>query len=274
MVDNSEQVHIIGSNGFIGKALKRSVNVDKIICWSHQSKDYFIDIYEEESWMNLLKLNPKRLILLSWPGLPNYNETFHVTKNLPQLIKLLELLIINGLKKIVVTGTCYEYGLKNGKLSEDISAEPVSQYGIAKNCLLHSLRNLCTLNSVNWCWGRIFYPFGPEQNEKSLIPSLIKAIKNNDDFFRISSGKQLRDFIHVDEVAKILIFMIENDDLKGIYNIGSGEPKSIIDFVKEIKRERNSNINIITNYYKDRKDEPQEFWADMQKLNKVYKTLK
>ena len=274
MVDNSEQVHIIGSNGFIGKALKRSVNVDKIICWSHQSKDYFIDIYEEESWMNLLKLNPKRLILLSWPGLPNYNETFHVTKNLPQLIKLLELLIINGLKKIVVTGTCYEYGLKNGKLSEDISAEPVSQYGIAKNCLLHSLRNLCTLNSVNWCWGRIFYPFGPEQNEKSLIPSLIKAIKNNDDFFRISSGKQLRDFIHVDEVAKILTFLMENDDMQGIYNIGSGEPKSIIDFVKEIKRERNSNINIITNYYKDRKDEPQEFWADMQKLNKVYKTLK
>tara|TARA_B100000212_G_scaffold335314_1_gene307112 strand:+ start:6394 stop:7218 length:825 start_codon:yes stop_codon:yes gene_type:complete len=274
MVDNSEQVHIIGSNGFIGKALKRSVNVDKIICWSHQSKDYFIDIYEEESWMNLLKLNPKRLILLSWPGLPNYNETFHVTKNLPQLIKLLELLIINGLKKIVVTGTCYEYGLKNGKLSEDISAEPVSQYGIAKNCLLHSLRNLCTLNSVNWCWGRIFYPFGPEQNEKSLIPSLIKAIKNNDDFFRISSGKQLRDFIHVDDVAKILIFLIENDVMNGIYNIGSGKPKSIIDFVKEIKRERNSNINIITNYYKDRKDEPQEFWADMQKLNKVYKTLK
>ena len=269
-----EPIHIIGSNGFIGKALKRSINADKIICWSHQSKDYFIDIYEEESWMNLLKLNPKRVILLSWPGLPNYNGTFHVTKNLPQLIKLLELLIINGLKKIVITGTCYEYGLKNGKLSEDISAEPVSQYGIAKNCLMHSLRNLCSSNSVNWCWGRIFYPFGPEQNENSLIPSLIKAINNNDDFFRISSGKQLRDFIHVDEVAKILIFLIENDDMKGIYNIGSGEPKSIIDFVKEIKRERNSSINIITNYYKDRKDEPQEFWADMQKLNKIYKTLK
>ena len=274
MVNLQDPIHIIGSHGFIGKALKRGINADKIICWSHQSKSYFIDIYEEESWMNLLKFNPKRVILLSWPGLPNYNATFHVTKNLPQLIKLLELLIINGLKKIVITGTCYEYGLKNGKLSEDISAEPVSQYGIAKNCLMHSLRNLCSSNSVNWCWGRIFYPFGPEQNENSLIPSLIKAINNNDDFFRISSGKQLRDFIHVDEVAKILIFLIENDDMKGIYNIGSGEPKSIIDFVKEIKRERNSSINIITNYYKDRKDEPQEFWADMQKLNKIYKTLK
>ena len=274
MVNFQDPIHIVGSHGFIGKALKRIINADKLICWSHQSKDHFIDIYEDESWMNLLRLKPKRVILLSWPGLPNYNSTFHITRNLPQLLKLLELLILNGLKKVVITGTCYEYGLNNGKLSEDISVEPVSQYGIAKNCLMHSSRNLCSLNSVNWCWGRIFYPFGPEQNENSLIPSLIKAINNNDNFFRISSGKQLRDFIHVDEVAKILIFLMENDDLKGIYNIGSGEPKSIIDVVKEIKKERNSSINIITNYYKDRDDEPQEFWADMQKLNNVYKNLK
>ena len=67
---------------------------------------------------------------------------------------------------------------------------------------------------------------------------------------------------------------MENDDMKGIYNIGSGKPKSIIDVVKEIKKERNSSIKIITNYYKDRDDEPQEFWADMQKLNNVYKNLK
>ena len=87
---------------------------------------------------------------------------------------------------------------------------------------------------------------------------MIKAINNNDDFFRISSGKQLRDFIHVDEVAKILIFLIENDDMKGIYNI-VGNPNPLL-ILQEIKRERNSSINIITNYYKDRKDEPQEFW--------------
>tara|TARA_Y100001978_G_scaffold197089_1_gene207423 strand:+ start:777 stop:1601 length:825 start_codon:yes stop_codon:yes gene_type:complete len=274
MVKTQDPIHIIGSRGFIGKALERSINADKIICWSHQSKNYFIDIYEDESWTHLLRLNPKRVILASWPGLPNYNSIFHVTRNLPQMLKLLELLILNGLKKIVVTGTCYEYGLKSGKLSENMPAEPVSQYGIAKNCMMHSLRNLCSLNSVNWCWGRIFYPFGPEQNEKSLIPSLMKAIDNNDDFFRMSSGKQVRDFIHVDEVAKILFFLIENDNMKGIYNIGSGKPKSIIELVNEIKRKRNSRINIVTNYYKDRVNEPQEFWADMQKLNKVYKNFK
>ena len=88
---------------FYWQSTLKGINADKIICWSHQSKNYFIDIYEEESWMNLLKFNPKRVILLSWPGLPNYNATFHVTKNLPQLIKLLKLLIINGLKKIVIT---------------------------------------------------------------------------------------------------------------------------------------------------------------------------
>ena len=49
MVNFQDPFHIVGSHGFIGKALKRIINPDKIICWSHQSKDHFIDIGTSQS---------------------------------------------------------------------------------------------------------------------------------------------------------------------------------------------------------------------------------
>ena len=268
MVDNSKQIHIIGSNGFIGRSIKKYSKNKNIIYWSHSSKKNFLDIHNEETWTKLLNQKPAKVLLLSWPGLPNYNSKFHLEINLPQLIKLIEKLSLNNLKKIVVTGTCYEYGLLEGQLSEDINPNPVNQYAIAKNFLRMHLQKLCEDLKLNWIWTRLFYTYGPNQNENSLIPSLLKAIENNEKTFNISSGKQSRDFIHVREVVNLLLFVINNQLDNGIYNIGSGKPMSILEKVQEIKEEQKSDIEIITNYYKDREDEPLSFWANMQKLNK------
>ena len=67
-------------------------------------------------------------MLLSWPGLPNYNEIFHVTRNLTACIALFEQLAASGLKRILVAGSCYEYGLQNGPLKEDQPTDPQSCY--------------------------------------------------------------------------------------------------------------------------------------------------
>ena len=115
----TDKIHLIGSNGFIGKNLVKNYPNNDFILWSHSNNkntNYF-DLYDEQSWLDLIKQRPKLVILLSWPGLPNYNDAFHVSRNLPACIKLFETLKKNGLKKIVVTGTCYEYGLSNGSVN-------------------------------------------------------------------------------------------------------------------------------------------------------------
>ena len=40
-----------------------------------------------------------------------------------------------GVKNLLIAGTCYEYGLKNGALNEAISTEPQNSYAIAKDSL-------------------------------------------------------------------------------------------------------------------------------------------
>ena len=130
-------IHLVGSEGFIGRAIQREAHAFQLHCWSHRQSDpeHYFDMLNPSSWEALLKFKPTRLILLSWPGLPNYQEKFHVTRNLPACVELLDKLVKVGLKRLVVAGTCYEYGLQNGPLNESQLTNPTNCYAIAKDSL-------------------------------------------------------------------------------------------------------------------------------------------
>ena len=254
-------IDIIGAGGFIGKNIQRFQNNNNLIKWSHSSKEYNFDIYDQNSWENLFNTKPKKILFLSWPGLPNYDSTSHVVKNLPVMINFFEQLIRRDVERIVVTGTCYEYGIMTGKLSENFPVEPINQYAIAKNTLRQVLQKLCHENNVSFAWARLFYPYGEFQNPKSLIPSLKRAIKNNEKIFTIGSGDQIRDFIPIEKVVNYLLFLVNNIAIEGIFNIGSGKPTSIKSLVEEIVETENSSINILENLDKNRINESHEFWV-------------
>lgn len=266
MVDN--KIHLIGSEGFIGKSIQKISINQELVNWSHSSKENYFNIFENSSWSRILDMKPQRIIFLSWPGLPNYDSDFHLTHNLPAIVNFFESIIYSGVKRIVFTGTCYEYGDKSGMLSEFDSPEPICHYGISKNLLRIIIQNMCENNSVSWAWTRIFYPYGKMQNPDSLFPSLIRSIKEKDEFFTISSSSKKRDFINVKKVAEYLL-LLSNTREDGIFNIGSGKPQLVYDFVDNIIKENKSNIKIIKDSSLDRKNEPNEFWADVKKINNL-----
>src|SRR5690606_29005941 len=69
---------------------------------------------------------PDALVHLAWEGLPNYKALFHFEENLPRHYRFLKNLVINGLKDITVTGTCFEYGMQEGSLKETDEAKPAN----------------------------------------------------------------------------------------------------------------------------------------------------
>ena len=264
-------IHLIGSEGFVGRAIQRQTGVSNLECWSHHlptTKNHF-DLLDTSTWNDLLNHEPSCVILLAWPGLPNYQSTFHITRNLPACISLVEGLIGRGLQRLVIAGTCYEYGLQNGPLREDQLTNPHNPYAIAKDCLRRTIASLCDSNDISWRWLRIFYPFGQGQNPNSLLPSLQSAIKDGDISFPLSSGRQLRDFIPVDDVAKQLLFLTSHPSAHGVYNGGSGQAISIREFAEQNICHLRSNIKLDIGHYPDRNDEPLAFWADMNKFNSL-----
>lgn len=269
--DVPSTIHILGSQGFLGRALQDVSAAQPLRCWSHRESnpDQHFNLLDPESWNALLHSKPTHVILLSWPGLPNFDQPFHVTRNLPACLHLIDQLISVGLKRLIVTGTCYEYGLQNGPLKEDMLTDPVNCYGIAKDSLRRLIQNLYTDISLQWCWARIFYPTGIGQNPSSLIPSLIQAIKDGHKTFAMSSGRQLRDFIDVQDVARQLVLLALHPHATGVYNIGSGIPISVYEKAQSIVAKHTSNIELVRGVSPDRMDEPLAFWADTTKIQRL-----
>jgi GDP-L-fucose synthase len=85
--------------------------------------------------------------------------------------------------------------------------------------------------------------YGPNDNfskeSSHVIPGLIRRMvdaknKSFKEFQIWGSGKPLREFLYVDDLAKAIEFIIENDIDENLINIGSGEEISILDLAKKI----------------------------------------
>ena len=268
-------IHLLGSEGFIGRTLQREAGDLSMHCWSHRQSDpdYYFDLLDPSSWQILLKKNPTHAILLSWPGLPNYQGLFHVSRNLPACIKLIEQLVEGGLQRLVVAGTCYEYGLQNGPLKEDQLTDPVNCYAVAKDSLRRVIASRYSKEDLQWCWARIFYPIGHGQNPVSLLPSLLKALEAGETSFPMGSGRQLRDFIDVRQVARQLLTLVMHRDASGVYNVGSGVPRSILEVAEEAIAAHGRSILLQRGVYPDRSDEPLAFWAHIDKYHSLQQTI-
>jgi len=267
-------IHLLGSEGFIGQAVRReAIDID-LHSWSHRqaASNHHFDLLNPSTWEPLLSQCPSHVILLSWPGLPNYQEPFHVSRNMPACVHLLEQLVAAGLQRIVIAGTCYEYGMQNGPLQEDQATEPTNCYAIAKDCLRRTMANICEANNIACCWLRIFYPYGNGQNPKSLLPSLQSAIEEGAPSFAMSSGRQLRDFVAVEDVAQQLLLLATHPLAHGIYNGGSGQARSLRELVESKILELGGMIRVQFGIYPDRDDEPLAFWADMSRMNFLRQT--
>jgi len=265
-------IHLLGSEGFIGRSVQREAGTVPFHFWSHKESDpnHHFNLLDSSTWYSLLNSRPTHAIFLSWPGLPNYQQTYHVTRNLPACVDLIDKLVNKGLQRLVVAGTCYEYGMHNGSMKEDQLTDPVNSYAIAKDSLRRLIEIRYSKDVLQWCWARIFYPFGHGQNPNSLLPSLKRAIEEGHSLFPMSSGRQIRDFVHVDQVAKVLLELITNSNAAGIYNCGSGKPISLREFAEEYISNSSSAIKLELGSRQDRDDEPFAFWADMDKTNALF----
>ena len=186
-------------------------------------------------------------------------------RNLPATIELIEQLVCSGLEHIVIAGTCYEYCLQNGEMNEYQHTDPINCYAIAKDSVRRVVTYLCNRNNVNLAWLRIFYPYGEGQNPSSLLPSLDNAIKTKEPFFSMSSGRQLRDYISVEDVADKLLLLASHPNAKGIYNAGTGKPRSIREILESRIKSLGSPIILMAGDIPDRLDEPLAFWAGLDR---------
>ena len=211
---------------------------------------------------------PDILIHLAWDGLPNYRSLHHFETVLPKHYRFLKILIEAGLPSLLVTGTCLEYGMQSGPLSEDMVTLPGNPYGYAKDALRRQLEFLKSTKSFTLTWARLFYVYGEGQPMNSLYPQLKDAILRKEPLFNMSGGEQLRDYLPIDEVARLLVALARNQADSGIVNVCSGEPISVRKLVEGWLEENGWEIKLNLGYYHYPDYEPMAFWGERQKLDR------
>ena len=109
-----------------------------------------------------------------------------------------------------------------------------------------------------WVGLKFFNVYGPNEHHKgdmrSIINKTFPLVSNNQQISLFKShnpnylnGEQLRDFIYVKDCTKIITWILNTSSISGIFNIGTGQPRSFNELIHALakKLEKNPNIQYI-----------------------------
>ncbi|MFK5857315.1 MAG: NAD(P)-dependent oxidoreductase [Bacteroidota bacterium] len=267
-------VAVTGAGGFIGCHLLTELSVynalnitaivrpgTQLVDKKYAQKWVFMDISQPPENAYEVMGKPDVLIHLPWQGLSNYHSHEHFESELPMQYNFLKSLVEQGLKNLLVTGTCLEYGMQMGALSSGSITQPITAYGFAKDMLRQQLAFLQSQHKFNLTWARLFYLYGDNQADSSLLSQLKKAVQRGETKFKMSGGEQLRDYLPIDKVAHQLVYLAQQQQNLGVVNVCSGQPVSIRKLVEKWLKENNWNIELELGYYPYPDYEPLAFWG-------------
>ncbi len=248
------KILVFGSNGLVGSSLVNQIKKNKEIeLFASTRKD--TDLFNPDQTKKIIR-NFKPEIVINCAAMVGgivANNSFRsefLINNLKININIFESLIDLPKTNIINLGSSCIYPLnapnpiKETSLMEGKLEPTNSPYAMAKLTAIelgdalekqygHKVLDLMPTNL-----------YGPNDNFSSdkshVIPGLISRmheskIKNYDQFYVWGSGKPLREFLYVDDLADAIMFLIKNDVKSGIYNVGSNEEISISDLTKIIK---------------------------------------
>ena len=174
-----------------------------------------------------------------------------------------------GLRSLSVMGTMHEVGYWEGPINESTPCKPQSQYGIAKNALPQSLMLSMEEAACKLHWLRAYYITGDEAHGSSIFAKLAQAEEEGKKTFPFTSGKNLYDFIDVDELAHMIVAASVQDEINGIINVCTGKPQSLADRVERFLQEKHYKIRLEYGAYPDRPYDSPGTWGDATKINQI-----
>lgn len=264
---------ITGGAGFIGSNLvnklvsKSNYEIVSVDHNNEKNKNYFLnDNFKKilpEDLEIFIKNNKKKIIAIVHLGA----ITSTTEKNLDLIIKNnLELSIFlwswckKNNKRLIYASSAATYG-DGSNLFDDREDDqylsklnPLNLYGWSKQ-IFDRLINKKKEQPPQIVGLKFFNVYGPNENHKGSMKSIVlkihqtiskgmdvKLFKSHNENYK--DGEQLRDFIYVKDVVSIIEWFIDNPKLNGLFNVGTGVPRSFNDIAKVVFSNSNKREKI------------------------------
>lgn len=281
------QVLITGGAGFIGanlvnKLLELNYNINLVVkpstnLWRIKNILSQINIYE----LDLLDISKlKKTIKRINPSAIFHLATYSSYRDQQTSIEMVDanikgtLNLLNATKDInydifVNTGSSSEYGIKDVPMTEFDLLEPISIYAATKASATLLSQVFAKIHSKSIVTLRPFSVYGPLEEEKRFIPTIIKSVIENKPI-KLTPGAQRRDFIFIQDVVDIYIkTMSYGKKLSGqILNIGTGIEHTNDEVVQELFKVTGKKVKIEKGAFPKRLWDTSHWVANTSKVKK------
>lgn len=163
------------------------------------------------------------------------NPIEDANRNILGSIKILELSKKYSVKKIIAASSAAVYGVPQYlPIDEEHPTEPISQYGLSKL----TMEKYIKLSGIPYIIFRFSNAYGPRQQsskESGVIAIFDKAMKNNEPVSIYGDGEQLRDFIYVEDIAKVCIEALRSDIANEIFNFSTNKGVTVNELFAEMQ---------------------------------------
>ena len=274
---NSMRYLVTGANGYIGSHVVNKLldhgqeviaaDVDfKIV--DHRAVCVKKDIFSRNENVYKEFMQPDVCIHLAWRNGFVHNANSHILE-LPEHYLFLKNMVQGGLQHLVAMGTMHEVGYWEGAIDESTPTHPKSLYGIAKNTLRQLSEELAAQHSICLQWIRGYYILGDDLKNNSIFSKIMKASMEGKKKFPFTSGKNLYDFIKVNELAEQIVAVAEQTAVTGVINCCTGKPVSLAERVETFIHENNLDIVLEYGAFPDREYDSPGVWGDPGKIQMI-----
>jgi nucleoside-diphosphate-sugar epimerase len=181
------KILIIG-NGFLATSIVERLEFEghHILIFSRKlnprikCEQIFGDLFDYESFLTVLAWKPQIVIHTAWITTPGvYRNDPSNFRYAEFTSKLAKSLFSSDVEHLLILGTCAEYGKQNvPSLAGTTSTSPTTLYAQQKVVAFNSVKEILQDSHVRFTWARVFYPYGPNQDQMRLIPRLFDSIRN------------------------------------------------------------------------------------------------
>lgn len=243
---------VLGAGGFIGTNLCRAMVAQGVTVRAFGRRQSFPEALQGCDWIPGDFTDPTslaaavagcdivfHLVNATTPASANVDKLADLNANVASTLRLLEACRETGVSRVVfVSSGGTIYGIPDLiPTPETARTNPITAYGISKLAIEKYLGLYEYLYGLQYRVLRVANPFGPYQTalkNQGVIAAFLRGALAGKPIEMWGDGSVTRDYIYVDDVVEALVLAATHQGAGRIFNIGSGEGRSLNDIVTAI----------------------------------------